>query len=154
MLFVCGRLARGSLHHCSITGIAPESSSLRVIYFIRAVTEREREQNVDENIQNWSRDRRRCVPSRCANHGHLQIIDDQIRQELPTFPHFLWYPWRKCKVGKNAILGLSRAEMVRNTCFQSNIVSVTYAIPLKCRSHSPSKQSPCSVTNNKLVRSH
>ena len=34
--------------------------------------------------------------------------------------------WRKCKVGQNAILGLSRAEMVRNTCFQSNIVSVTY----------------------------
>ena len=46
-------------------------------------------------------------------------------QELPTFSHFLWYPWRKCKVGKNAILGLSRAEMVRDTCFQSNIVSVT-----------------------------
>ena len=32
-----------SLHHCSITGIAQESSSLRVNYFIRAVTERERE---------------------------------------------------------------------------------------------------------------
>ena len=31
----------------SIMGIAPESSSLRVNYFIRAVTEREREQNVD-----------------------------------------------------------------------------------------------------------
>ena len=32
----------------SITGIAPESSSLRVNYFIRAVTEREREKkNVD-----------------------------------------------------------------------------------------------------------
>ena len=150
VFFVCGRLARGSLHYCSITSIAPESSSLRANYFIRAVTERERERereresrmwtlcvllhwerckNWRENIQNWSRDRRRCVPSRCANHGYLQNIDDQIRQELPTFSHFLWYPWRKCKVGKNAILGLSRAEMVRNTCFQSNKVSVTYGLP-------------------------
>ena len=42
VVFVCGRLARGSLHHCCITGIAPKSSSLRVNYFIRAVTERER----------------------------------------------------------------------------------------------------------------
>ena len=29
----------------------------------------------------------------------------------------LWYPRRKCKVGENVILGLPRAEMVRNTCF-------------------------------------
>ena len=43
VFFVCGRLARGSLHYCSITSIAPESSSLRANYFIRAVTERERE---------------------------------------------------------------------------------------------------------------
>ena len=54
------------------------------------------------------------------------MIDDQIRQELPTFSHFLWYPWRKCKSWKKCHLGLSRAEMIRNTCFQSNIVSVTY----------------------------
>ena len=33
----------------------------------------------------------------------------------------------RCKVGKNAILGLSRAEMVRNTCFHNELVSVTYA---------------------------
>ena len=34
-------------------------------------------------------------------------------------PSFSWYPRprRKCKVGENAILGLSRTEMVRNTCF-------------------------------------
>ena len=31
----------------------------------------------------------------------------------------------KSKVGKNAILVLSRAEMVRDICFQSNIVSIT-----------------------------
>ena len=91
------------------------SSSLRVNYFIRAVTEREK--NVDivralewrknwrENIQNWSRDRRRCVPSRCANHGYLQIIGDQIRQEQPTFSHFLWYPWKKLKLGKMPFWG-------------------------------------------------
>ena len=32
---------------------------------------------------------------------------------------------RKCKVGENAILGLSRAEMVRNTCFYIELVSAT-----------------------------
>ena len=32
----------------------------------------------------------------------------------------------KSKVGKNAILVLSRAEMVRDICFQSNVVSITY----------------------------
>ena len=38
---------------------------------------------------------------------------------------FSWYSRRKCKVGENAILGLSRAEMVRN------IVSITYASPMQ-----------------------
>ena len=130
VVFVCFLSVEDWPGALSIMGIAPESSSLRVNYFIRAVTEREREsrmwtlcvllqwcKNWCKNIQNWSRDRRRCVPSRCANHGYLQIIGDQIRQEQPTFSHFLWYPWRKCQVGENAILGLSRAEMVRNTCF-------------------------------------
>ena len=32
---------------------------------------------------------------------------------------------------ENAILGFSRAEMVRNTCFQSNIVSVTYDLSIE-----------------------
>ena len=32
-------------------------------------------------------------------------------REQPTFSHFLWYSRRKCKVGENAVLGLSM-------CFQ------------------------------------
>ena len=39
---------------------------------------------------------------------------------------FSWYSRRKCKVGENAILGLSRAEMVRIYVFTLNTVSVTY----------------------------
>ena len=45
------------------------------------------------------------APTMCI----LHIIGVQIRQEQPTFSHFLWYPWKKCKVGENAILALSRA---------------------------------------------
>ena len=122
-----------ALHYSSITGIAPESSSLRVNYFIRVVREsRMCTARSGNDVRIGAKTYRiGHVIGADAFHldaltmGNLQIIDDQIRQELPTFSHFLWYPWRKCKVGKNAILGLSRAEMVRDTCFQSNIVSVT-----------------------------
>ena len=58
-------------------------------------------------------------------HIYRSLTIKSGRSCLPSLI-FLWYSWRKCKVGKNAILGLLRAEMVRNTCFQSNIVSVTY----------------------------
>ena len=47
-------------------------------------------------------------------------------RELPTFSHFLWYSRRKCKVGENAVLGLSKPELVRNACFYIELVSVTY----------------------------
>ena len=39
--------------------------------------------------------------------------------------HFLWYSRRKCKVGENAVLGLSKPELVRNACFYIELVSVT-----------------------------
>ena len=34
---------------------------------------------------------------------------------------------RKCKVGENAVLELSKPELVRNACFYIELVSVTYA---------------------------
>ena len=55
------------------------------------------------------------LPSLFYNFGYRNIIFFGILGESV-----------KCKVGKNAILALSRAEMVRDTCFQSNIVSITY----------------------------
>ena len=186
VLSVCGRLARSSLHHCSIMhGDSPGDNSfyVQILYpwiiyeflwgpnrskqsrssssklaifqmipsvrlligfhtsrdlvahpfvnnpcFIKAVTEGESRmstlcvlmqwfKNWRKNIQNWSRDRRRRVPYWRADNRYLRIIGDQARREQPAFSHFLWYPRRKCKVEENAILGLPRAEVVRNTCF-------------------------------------
>ena len=57
---------------------------------------------------------------------------------FPTLHFLLEYqgnPRRKCKVGKNAILGLSRAEMVRNTCFHIELVSVTYGAYFSVSDH-------------------
>ena len=42
--------------------------------------------------------------------------------------HLFWYFRIKCKVGENAILGLSKAEMVRNACFYIELVSFTYGL--------------------------
>ena len=39
---------------------------------------------------------------------------------------FFGYSRMKCKVGDNAILGLSKGEMARNACFYIELVSVTY----------------------------
>ena len=36
------------------------------------------------------------------------------------------YSRRKCKVGENAVLGLSKPELVRNACFYIELVSLTY----------------------------
>ena len=55
------------------------------------------------------------LPSLFSNFGFRNIIFFGILGESV-----------KSKVGKNAILVLSRAEMVRDICFQSNIVSITY----------------------------
>ena len=55
-----------------------------------------------------------------ADAFHLDAPTIGIYRSLAIKPgvfHFLWYPRRKCKVGENAVLGLPRAEMVRNTCF-------------------------------------
>ena len=60
--------------------------------------------------------------------GRLICLDCATRgpwRELPTFSHFLWYSRRKCKVGENAVLGLSKPELVRNACFYIELVSVT-----------------------------
>ena len=62
--------------------------------------------------------------------GRLICLDCATRgpwRELPTFSHFLRYSGRKCKVGENAVLGLSKPELVRNACFYVELVSVTYA---------------------------
>ena len=65
--------------------------------------------------------------------------------------YFLWYPWRKCKVGKNAILGLSRAEMVRNTCCQSNRVSFTYDMTGMCTATDCSIHLHCIATSVQIT---
>ena len=44
--------------------------------------------------------------------------------------HFFQDTRRKCKVGKNAVLGLSEPELVRNACFYIELVSVTYGLGL------------------------
>ena len=36
----------------------------------------------------------------------------------------------KCKVEENAIVGLSKAEMVRNACFYIQLVSVIYGLKI------------------------
>ena len=67
----------------------------------------------------------------------------------PTLNFLLKYQ-RKCKVGKNAILELSRAEMVRNTCFQSNIVLVTYGWTADPRVHALAGSNPPGHTFDNL----
>ena len=140
MLFVCGRLAKGSLHHCSITGIAPESSSLRVNYFIRAVTERERERAECGHCACCCTGNDVRIGAKTYRIGHVIGADAfdaptmgiyrslTIKSDRSCLPSLLFFgilgeivKLEKCHFGP------SRAEMVRNTCFQSNIVSVTYA---------------------------
>ena len=44
-------------------------------------------------------------------------ISGDPKNELFPQSHFLRYSGRICTVWENTILGLSRAEMVRDTCF-------------------------------------
>ena len=46
----------------------------------------------------------------------VQISGDRKNELFPQ-SHFLRYSGRMCKVWENTILGLLRAEMVRETCF-------------------------------------
>ena len=86
----------------------------------------------------WSSNRVECGHCACCCNdvrigaktyiiGHV-IGADAFHLDAPTMGIYrslafksgrssLQYPWKKCEVGENAILGLSRAEMVRNTCF-------------------------------------
>ena len=49
-----------------------------------------------------------------------------IFSNFTIFPRIPKYSRRKCKVGENAILGLSKPELVRNACFYIELFSVTY----------------------------
>ena len=74
------------------------------------------------------------TPKVVKKDGRLICFDCATRgpwRELPTFSHFLWDSRRKCKVGGNAILGLSKPELVRNACFYIELVSVTYALRMQ-----------------------